>query len=70
MITIERAVYRLMKAGRKAIDAQERYDYWTQFGTNSSRARNAETNRTKALADLDRAEADIVTLFQTAKEQA
>lgn len=55
---IERAVRRLGRVARQAVAAQERYDYWTQFGTNSVRARRAETARDGALAALENAETD------------
>lgn len=55
---IERAVHRLMRAGRLAIHAQERFDFWSQFGTGSTRMHAAEARRDAAFADLDRAEVD------------
>lgn len=58
-MSVERAVRRLIRAGRAALHAQERYYHWTQFGTNSSRARQASKRWDEAFAALERAEADV-----------
>ena len=55
---IERAVESLMRKARQALYAEERYHYWHQFGTGSNRSRSADARREKALADLERAEAE------------
>lgn len=65
-MTLERAVRRLVRAGRAALHAQERYYHWTQFGTNSTRARQASKRWDEAFAALERAEADVDEAIFTA----
>lgn len=53
---LERALRAMVRAAWKAVEAQERYDYWNQFGTGSTRARSADVKRDKALQALRDAE--------------
>lgn len=71
---LEGALRAVVKVARPLAIAQERYDYWSQFGTHSTRMLSAEKKRDALLKELERAEvmADAalrgnVTLFEEAK---
>lgn len=53
---LEKALRAMIRAARKAVVAQERYDYWTQFQTNSPTAQRAEERLVRAMEALDNAE--------------
>lgn len=55
-VALERALRAMLRAARKAVVAQERYDYWTQFQTNSPTAQRAEERLVRAMEALDKAE--------------
>lgn len=50
---------RLSKAAYAAIDAQRRYDYWTQFQTNSNRAKKAEERLDACMKALEAADEEL-----------
>jgi hypothetical protein len=56
---LTRLTNRLIRAARAALHAQERYYYWTQFGTNSQHCRTATAKWEKSQMELDRCEAEI-----------
>lgn len=55
---------RLSKAGFAALDAQRRYDYWTQFKTNSVRAQRAEERLDAAVRELEAADEQLAELLK------
>jgi hypothetical protein len=61
---VERAAISLMRAGRAALKAQERYYYWVQFKTNSPTFRRASERFNKSLEALDRAEVEMEEALQ------
>ncbi len=64
-MTLERTVKRLMRAAREALVAQDRYHYWTQFGTSTPTEHRATARWERAQAALEAAEADAEeALFQ------
>lgn len=70
---LEGALRAMLRAGRDAVVAEERKNYWDRFGTQSRPARNADVRHARAIAALERAEAMAaaalrgnVTDYQTA----
>jgi len=66
---LERTVKALMRASREALEAQERYYYWTQFKTGSRAERRATARWERAQRALDAAEVNVEeALFQALVE--
>lgn len=58
-MSLKRAVRILMRAAREALVAQDRYHYWTQFGTSTPTEHRATARWEKAMAALEIAEANV-----------
>jgi hypothetical protein len=73
---LEVACKTLLSTARKAVIAQERWDYWSQFGTDSATERRAAATRNRLLDQLEHAETMArqalrgnVTLFLEASQR-
>jgi len=71
---LEKALRELLATARNTVVAQERFDYWSQFQTNSATFQRADAKHALMIARLERAEAMAVaalrgdvTLFREAE---
>ncbi len=55
---LEKSLLRMLRVARAAVVAQQKVDYWQQFGNRSKRRDIAEARYEKAIIALEAAEAD------------